>query len=696
MLEAQAVVEGQLRVDAPVVLHVAAVVVGVEIERRRDRDLAGADGRRVAEQERREGVAVGGAAGAAVRGRHVLVEVEEAGAVARDVAVDADLAEVAADLEGVAADERRPGGVGAGRLPVDLGRVDGAERLRGELVVAADADAGELLQRDLVEIRLREAERARVEGHAERVVVGEARHPEAQAQHRAVAHHPRVVQREDLRPPHQDVVERIGEPRRLGLVGGAEVVGVGLVGLVVEIEARDGVRVAQLVRHLGRVELLELVLDQRRARVVGRAVRALDVGERQVLQHRRGRRVDAAGRDPVAGERLAGQRIVDGHERAGGVGRLREVAGAFERRRHRDAGVARLDVVVALGREPEERAVAEHRPADGAAAEVVRAVRLAEPGLLAEVVVGLAPDRAGLHEAGAVQAVGAGPQRRVEHAAAGAAHLGIVGVDLHLHVLERLDARVGGGAVAQVGDGDAVERVVVATAGAAAERQQRGVGLVLLAVELGVAGGDHRRHRRADQEGGASGGRQRLHVGLVEDRADRRVRSLDPGRLAGDVHRLLEAADLELHVQRQELLRADLHAALGHGLEARHRDLDAVQARREVRQVVLASRVGHRRSRDVGLLVDRRHFGARHDAGGIVHGAADAALIALGRARTSQTDDGAHDRQHDAQSMHTPTPSTCQSFHGAAGTGRRPGSDAAVVQARVRRRAAPPRDAQTP
>ena len=100
----------------------------------------------------------------------------------------------------------------------------------------------------------------------------------------------------------------------------------------------------------------------------------------------------------------------------------------------------------------------------------------------------------------------------VERAAAGATGLGVVGVDLHVDVFERFDRRVGRRAVAHVGDRHAVNQVVVAAARAAAERQQRGVGLILLAVELRVAGGDDRRHRHREQERGAAAARQRLRA----------------------------------------------------------------------------------------------------------------------------------------------------------------------------------------
>ena len=81
--------------------------------------------------------------------------------------------------------------------------------------------------------------------------------------------------------------------------------------------------------------------------------------------------------------------------------------------------------------------------------------------------------------------------RHVEDAAAGAPHLRVVGGDLDLDFLHRLDRGDDGRAVADVDDGHAVERVVVAAPRSAPEREQRGVGLVLLPDELRVAGVGH-------------------------------------------------------------------------------------------------------------------------------------------------------------------------------------------------------------
>ncbi len=216
---------------------------------------------------------------------------------------------------------------------------------------------------------------------------------------------------------------------------------------------------------------------------------------------------------------------------------------------------------IAFGGGPEERPVLPDRAADAAAVEAVvgvgqAALFLALALLLDEEVLVDAPDGTRLIEARAVEVVGARLRGDVEHAAAGAAHLGVVGVDLDLHFLDRFDRRVQHRAADQLGDRHAVEQVVVGAHAAAAERDDRGVALILLPVELRIAGRHHGRNRDADEEGVAAGRRQRLERFTIEHAAGRRRRRVDQRRLAGDRDRLLERADLEHHVERDELLRA--------------------------------------------------------------------------------------------------------------------------------------------
>ncbi len=99
VLETQAVVHRELRADAPVVLDEATEVVCEEVERGRYRQpaLTRRQRRRIAQQERRERIAVGRAAGAAIGRRHVLVEVEIPCAVSGNVGVHGNVAPVAAE-----------------------------------------------------------------------------------------------------------------------------------------------------------------------------------------------------------------------------------------------------------------------------------------------------------------------------------------------------------------------------------------------------------------------------------------------------------------------------------------------------------------------------------------------------------------------------------------------------------------------
>ena len=119
------------------------------------------------------------------------------------------------------------------------------------------------------------------------------------------------------------------------------------------------------------------------------------------------------------------------------------------------------------------------------------------------------------------QRVRSGARRGVEHAAGRVAHVGFVGLGLDPHFLDRFDRRHDGRAIDEVGDRHAFEQVAVAAARAAAEREVRGVGLVLVADELRVAGLDHarrgnrRRRRRCGRRSAASAA-----ICLVERRGD--------------------------------------------------------------------------------------------------------------------------------------------------------------------------------
>ena len=117
MLDPKAVVQRELRADAPVVLRVAAVVVRVDVERRRQRHRARRRleiAARIAEHEAGDGVAVGRATIIqSCRRRQLAAEIEARARARRIQQVDANLPIVGAELERVRPDELRVGAVGA-------------------------------------------------------------------------------------------------------------------------------------------------------------------------------------------------------------------------------------------------------------------------------------------------------------------------------------------------------------------------------------------------------------------------------------------------------------------------------------------------------------------------------------------------------------------------------------------------------
>src|SRR5439155_18715953 len=107
----------------------------------------------------------------------------------------------------------------------------------------------------------------------------------------------------------------------------------------------------------------------------------------------------------------------------------RKIAVALPVRRPRLTQALRHGIAIAFAGEPEERPAFFDRPADAAAVKVVVGRRqpaavLRRAALVGEVLERFTPDGAVLKERRAVERVRARSGRRIEHAAAGAAHLG--------------------------------------------------------------------------------------------------------------------------------------------------------------------------------------------------------------------------------------------------------------------------------
>src|SRR5262249_30744009 len=185
------------------------------------------------------------------------------------------------------------------------------------------------------------------------------------------------------------------------------------------------------------------------------------------------------------------RRIVDDYWTPLSIRQRGKITCAFGACRQDYAEASRLDIVIVLRGKPEECPVLDDGTTDTATSEIVGIVRFGYSSLLAEEIVLLRPNRTSLKETRSVKVAGPGFQCCVEHAAARAPHLGIVGVHLNLDVFEGFNCGVRRRAIPHVGDRNAVQRVVIAAPCSASERDQRRVRLILLPVELSVPGWDN-------------------------------------------------------------------------------------------------------------------------------------------------------------------------------------------------------------
>ena len=232
------------------------------------------------------------------------------------------------------------------------------------------------------------------------------------------------------------------------------------------------VRVVPRVHPGGRPLVVPAVIDLER-RLLGdvhelrrRGPAVAGRRQRQILKHRLRDRIDQVRWNCVVGERHA--RI-----REGVVDRdaaLREVAVALELGRQLHHCRPHRLRLVAFARSPKERAVVHDRATERPATQIEVRVVFRQAGFLWEEELPLAPLRPVLKQRAAMPVVRSRLAERVEHAAAGAAHLSIVRADLDLYFLDRFDVRDDDRPIPHVGNRDALERVVVAAPRSAAER----------------------------------------------------------------------------------------------------------------------------------------------------------------------------------------------------------------------------------
>ena len=209
------------------------------------------------------------------------------------------------------------------------------------------------------------------------------------------------------------------------------------------------------------------------------------------------------------------------------------------------------------------------------------------------------------------------------------AHVRFVGLGLDLQLFDRLHRRRDRRTVRKVGDRHAFDQVAVAAARAAAQRELRRAGLILIAHELRIAGLDHARRRYRGEEGVAAEDRQVLQRFLIERGGLRRARALDERRFTGDGDLFGEGAYLQQEVEYERLLRADAEALALIRLEAGERHADGIGAGQHAAEGVLADLVGHRGAFRIGVFVDEGDFRAGDHALRIAHRAAQCALVGL-------------------------------------------------------------------
>ncbi len=412
----------------------------------------------------------------------------------------------------------------------------------------------------------------------------------ARAEHERRAQHRRALDGEaDVHAAVLVPGRRLGRERRVVVDLGALVAG----------EAREEAVVG--VDHLVDLEhVLVVAVGARVVRheqVVGLAGR---VRERHPLQQRQRHRIDPAGGDDVARERIADvlavlearrQRIVDGDGAAVGRPRLREVAGALERARHRVDLRERhfaADLLPVVHEEGLVGAVVEpgdlHRSVDGEPRLVP-----VEAGLLDAAAVGVEGVRVQLLVAvvlveRAVELVGAALQHDVDDAAAGAAVLRVVDARLHLE----LGGRVGRRHEAQVvrlrrlgaGVRHAVEQELVGVGAAAADLEVVHAAVVERAVGAAGEGGRvlHAGRELRERERIAAEQRQVGHLLAVDDLPAVGTVGVEQRRFGADRHFLGQRPELQGQVEAQAVADPDFDAFASGRREAGQRRRQGVAA----------------------------------------------------------------------------------------------------------------------
>ena len=408
-----------------------------------------------------------------------------------------------------------------------------------------------------------------------------------------------------------------------------------------EAEVRTAVRVQQiavmteprLLRQIAQVGarnppgVVECVIDvsgdlegAHRLRAGGREV-AAGAEARQHLRQRRPRAVDQIRRDTVIrkGASVAVRVSVEGVVDRPAA--LRKIARGLAGPGNGDRRIRYRIVGIAFRRRPEKSAALGDRASERAAGQIVRhffEILLADDAgvevLLLEIRQ-LAPERVQLARTELIQGaprpfVRAAAVNRIEHAAARTAHLGVVGVRLHLHFLNRLEDGDDHRAVAHIGHGDAVHGVVVAAKRAAAKREQGRVRLVRLLHPDRVAGMHHVGRVHGHDENVAPGSGQHFDLSAVDRGRNGRRPVLHQRSLARNRYDLIDGADLQSGVHHEKSGDAHEQIFAYETVEACRLGAQRVRSGLQIGERVLTGRIGFRAPAAAGFFVPQRNRGS--------------------------------------------------------------------------------------
>ena len=314
-------------------------------------------------------------------------------------------------------------------------------------------------------------------------------------------------------------------------------------------------------------------------------------------------RIEQALRDDVAREWIArrrrrrrpvdAERIGNDNHLAGRSERLREIALQLGRGRNRRGQRLRLPLPEAFEIDKEEGLIAavidaryQDRPTHREPVLIEGQLRTLLPGAVQKEIVRIQFVVAQKFIEGPMQLIGSRLDSDIHDRARAPAEFGRIVVGLHAELLRRVDRGNEAGRIHQehrdrraihqnlVGVRDTAVRGKISPAGETAR------GRILHKLTLGADAGRQRYQRQRI----ASVQRQFRHLAVLHHLAQGAGRGVEQRRLPGDFDRLALLADLQLRIQRNELLHGHFNRLLEEALESGVLELELVAPRRQRRE----------------------------------------------------------------------------------------------------------------